>query len=102
MNAAMRWIVWGTIPLGTLAGGALATAFTLRTALFVGAIGGLPIFLLVLFSPLRQLHEMPEPVTPPTAAQAELDGGIVEPVPSATVLLDAGAPGDGGVASPAK
>jgi MFS family permease len=102
MNAAMRWIVWGTIPLGTLLGGTLGQVFTLRAALFVSAIGGLPIFLLVLFSPLRQLHEMPEPVTPPTAHEAELEGGIVEPVPSATVLLDAGAPGDGGVASPAK
>ena len=42
MNAAMRWIVWGTIPLGTLLGGALAQVFTLRTALFVSAIGGDP------------------------------------------------------------
>ena len=102
MNAAMRWIVWGTIPLGTLLGGALGQVFTLRAALFVSAIGSLPIFLLVLFSPLRRLREMPEPVTPPTAHEAELEGGIVEPVPSATVLLDAGAPGDGGVASPAQ
>jgi MFS family permease len=79
MNAAMRWIIWGTIPLGTLLGGALATVFTLRTALFVGAIGSMPTFLWVLFSPLRALREMPEPITPPTAAQAELLGGIVEP-----------------------
>jgi MFS family permease len=102
MNAAMRWIVWGTIPLGTLLGGALAQVFTLRTALFVSAIGSLPVFLLVLFSPLRHMHEMPAPITPPTAAQAELEGGIVEPNPSATVLVDAGATGDGGVATPAQ
>ncbi len=81
MNAAMRWIVWGTIPLGTLAGGVLATVFTLRAALFVGAIGGMPTFLWVLFSPLRSMREMPEPITPPTASQAELDGGVVEPAP---------------------
>ena len=102
MNAAMRWIVWGTIPLGTLLGGALAQVFTLRAALFVGAIGSLPIFLLVLFSPLRHMHDMPAAITPPTAAQAELEGGIIEPMPSATVLLDAGATGDGGVASSAQ
>ena len=41
MNASMRWIVWGTIPLGSLAGGAIATAYGLRTALWVGAIGAL-------------------------------------------------------------
>ena len=35
MNAAMRWIVWGTIPLGTLVGGAIATTFGLRD----GALG---------------------------------------------------------------
>jgi MFS family permease len=102
MNAAMRWIVWGTIPLGTLLGGTLAQVFTLRSALFVSAIGGFPTFLLVLFSPLRHMHDMPAPITPPTAAQAELEGGIIEPMPSATVLLDAGATGDGGVASSAQ
>ena len=102
MNAAMRWIVWGTIPLGTLLGGTLGQVFTLRTALFVSAIGGIPTFLLVLFSPLRHMHEMPAAVTPPTAARAELAGGIIEPALGATVLLDAGAPGDGSVAPPAR
>jgi MFS family permease len=79
MNAAMRWIVWGTIPLGTLAGGVLATAFSYRTTLFVGAIGGMPAFLFVALSPLRSLRELPAPVVEPTASQAELDGGLVEP-----------------------
>jgi len=81
MNAAMRWIVWGTIPLGTLAGGGLAQAFGLRTALWVGAIGSLPTFLWVLLSPLRSLRTMPAPVIEPTPAQAELEGGLIEAVP---------------------
>lgn len=81
MNAAMRWIVWGTIPLGSLAGGAIAQWFTLRTALWVGAIGGAPTFLWVLLSPLRSIVTMPEPVIEPTQAQAELAGGIVEGTP---------------------
>jgi MFS family permease len=87
MNAAMRWIVWGTIPLGTLAGGALAQATSLHTALWVGAILGTPTFLWVLLSPLRSIREMPERVDEPTPAQAELEGGLVEgtplPAPSA-------------------
>ena len=87
MNAAMRWIVWGTIPLGTLAGGAIAQATSLHTALWVGAVLGTPTFLWVLLSPLRSVREMPEPVEPPTPAQAELEGGLVEgaplPAPSA-------------------
>jgi MFS family permease len=77
MNASMRWIVWGTLPLGQLAGGALATAFGLRAALWVGAIGSCFTFLPVLFSPVRRIGEMPEPVEEPTANEAELSGGIV-------------------------
>jgi MFS family permease len=83
MNAAMRWIVWGTIPLGTLAGGAIATAYGLRAALWVGAIGGLFTFLPVTLTSVRSIGQMPDSVdeTPPTPAQAELDGGLVEGVP---------------------
>ena len=84
MNAAMRWIVWGTIPLGTLAGGVLATVFSYRTTLFIGAIGSMPVFLFVALSPLRSLREMPAPVAEPTAAQAEMGGGLVEPSPLVT------------------
>src|SRR5207237_4398081 len=71
MNAAMRWIVWGTIPLGTLAGGAIAQATSLHTALWVGAVLGTPTFLWVLLSPLRSIREMPGPVEELTQAQAE-------------------------------
>jgi MFS family permease len=81
MNAAMRWVVWGTIPLGTLAGGAIAQAFTLKDALWVGALLGTPTFLWVLLSPLRSIREMPEPVIEPTPAEAELAGGLVEGTP---------------------
>jgi MFS family permease len=79
MNATMRWIVWGTIPLGALAGGAIATAYSLRAALWVGAIGGLFTFLPVLLSSVRSIREMPEPVTPPTPAEADAAGGLLEP-----------------------
>lgn len=79
MNASMRWIVWGTIPLGTLCGGAIATASSLRTALWVGAIGSLFTWLPVFFSSVRTIEEMPEPVAEVSAAEASLAGGIVEP-----------------------
>jgi MFS family permease len=78
MNAAMRWIVWGTIPLGTLAGGAIAQTTSLHTALWVGALLGTPTFLWVLLSPLRSVREIPQPVDALTPAQAELAGGLVE------------------------
>src|SRR3954469_10790193 len=60
MNASMRFFVWGTIPLGSVLGGALATAFGLRTAILGGAGLGFVSLLPILLSPLRPLREFPE------------------------------------------
>ncbi len=81
MNAAMRWVVWGTIPLGALVGGSIGQWVGLKTALWVGAIGGFPTFLFVLLSPVRSIREMPEHVKEPTPAEAELAGGLIEGTP---------------------
>jgi MFS family permease len=62
MNSVMRFLVWGTIPLGTLTGGALATWLGLRETIVVAAIGGSLSVLFIVFSPQRHLREMPEPV----------------------------------------
>src|SRR5262245_16590040 len=40
MNSVMRFMVWGTIPLGGLLGGLLGTTIGLRETMVVGAIGG--------------------------------------------------------------
>lgn len=59
MNSVMRFIVWGTIPLGNLAGGAVATWIGLREAIVIGAIGGSLAFLWLLLSPMRNVREIP-------------------------------------------
>jgi MFS family permease len=59
MNATMRLIVWGTIPIGALIGGILGTVAGLQVALWVAAIGASLSFLPVLFSPVRHLREIP-------------------------------------------
>ncbi|RAJ31789.1 putative MFS family arabinose efflux permease [Kitasatospora sp. SolWspMP-SS2h] len=59
MNATMRFLVWGTMPLGALAGGALATAAGPRAALWVCAAGFLAVPLPLLLSPLRGLRDLP-------------------------------------------
>jgi MFS family permease len=82
MNATMRWIVWGTIPLGTLLGGAIATTYSIRTALWVGAIGGAFSFLPVLLSSVSKIQEMPEPLADVLPMEADAAGGVVEPTTS--------------------
>jgi MFS family permease len=62
MNASRRFMVWGTIPLGSLTGGALGTAIGLRPTLLAGAIGACFCFIPLLFSPLRTIRELGFPL----------------------------------------
>jgi MFS family permease len=62
MNSVMRFIVWGAIPLGSLAGGGVATVVSVKGALIVGGLGTCLAFLPVLFSPVRAIREIPEPL----------------------------------------
>ncbi|MBX6351151.1 MAG: MFS transporter [Clostridia bacterium] len=60
MTASMRFIVWGTMPLGALAGGFLGTALGLRPAVAVLAFGVLLAFVWVRFSPVWTLSGEPQ------------------------------------------
>jgi MFS family permease len=62
MNAVIRFLVWGTMPLGALLGGALSTWIGVRGALWVAAVGALFTSLPILLSPVPKLREMPEPI----------------------------------------
>jgi len=62
MNATMRFLVWGTIPLGALAGGLLGTFLGLRSAVGITILGVSLSFLWVLLSPIRSLRKIPEPL----------------------------------------
>lgn len=62
MNASVRFLMWGTLPLGALAGGALGAVLGARWALVVAAGGFLAAALVLLFSPLRRLRDLPETV----------------------------------------
>jgi MFS family permease len=59
MNATMRFLVWGTMPLGGLLGGVLGSAIGVRGTLLVAAAGGSLAFLPVFLSPLRRMRELP-------------------------------------------
>jgi MFS family permease len=62
MNASMRFLVWGTIPLGSLIGGFLGERIGLLNTLWVSAVGMCFAFLWVLLSPVRNLKEQPAPI----------------------------------------
>ncbi len=59
MNASVRFLVWGTTPLGGLAGGALATAWGVPATLVTVVVGSVAAPLWVLASPLRRLRDLP-------------------------------------------
>ncbi len=59
MNAGVRFIVWGTMPLGALAGGVLGTLIGIRATLVVAAAGQLLAVGWVLASPLRRMRDLP-------------------------------------------
>ena len=57
MNATMRFVVWGTIPIGALAGGALGEAIGLRPVLAIGVVGCVLATLAVTLSPVRNVGD---------------------------------------------
>ena len=61
MNATMRFLVWGTIPIGALSGGVLGTTIGLQNTILVGALGTILAIFPVLFSPVRTLERIPDP-----------------------------------------
>jgi hypothetical protein len=69
MNATMRFVVWGTIPLGAFVGAGLGTWIGVRETLLVAAVGMSFAFLPVFLSPLRTMRELP------TYAEAGLTDG---------------------------
>lgn len=60
MNASYRLVLFGTVPIGALLGGSLASLFGLRAALVVGVIGVASPVAWLTFSPVFRLREMPE------------------------------------------
>ena len=62
MNATVRFLVWGTIPIGQILGGAIATVFGVHQTIWLAAILGFLPAIFPLLSPVRKLREMPASV----------------------------------------
>jgi MFS family permease len=67
--ATMRFLLYGTIPIGGLLGGALAGWIGVREAMWVLVFGNLVMPVLLIASPLRRLRDMPETPAPATVAK---------------------------------
>jgi MFS family permease len=58
VNSIMHTLVFGAVPLGSLAGGALASTFGMRVTLHVAAAGVLASAAILVCSPLRKLRDL--------------------------------------------
>jgi len=76
MNSVVRFMYWGTIPIGSALGGVATSAIGLRETLVLSAVGATVACVPIAASPIRHVR-------------------------SATVTGDAGTAGDGSVAAPA-
>ena len=59
MNATMRFLVWGTIPIGSLLGAGLSEVIGVRPTIWISAILGLFAFLPVFVSKVRTVRTIP-------------------------------------------
>lgn len=59
LNAAIRWVVWGTLPLGGIIGGALGQGLGVRATIWIGVTGSWLAGLWVYCSPLRTMRDIP-------------------------------------------
>jgi MFS family permease len=88
MNATVRFVNWGPIPIGAFLGGVLGEALGLRTALWIAAAGSLLPAVPLLLSRVRSLRELP---TQPIDADAPQPAGAL----TAALVGGAAVGGDG-------
>jgi MFS family permease len=71
MNATVRTVVWGTIPLGAFVGGILGSAIGIIPTILVGCVIATSAVVWALGRPVRSLREQPRPAGPgPTGPEA--------------------------------
>ncbi|MEP6843364.1 MAG: MFS transporter [Pseudolysinimonas sp.] len=69
MNASIRFIVWGVMPIGGLAAGLLATAIGVVPTIIVGCVGSLLGGIPVVFSKLWRMRTLPTEMTAAPATE---------------------------------
>lgn len=87
MNASMRFMVWGTLPVGAAIGGALGGAIGLKPTLFIGAAGQCLAWIPPALSPVWRLRTIAEAEEEEEALAAARDGGVVPASAPASGLM---------------
>lgn len=78
MNASMRFLVWGTIPVGAFLGGLLGQTIGLLPTIWIAAVGTMLSAFWVTFGPVPHVRSA-EDVAGGPAPLAELVAGVGEP-----------------------
>lgn len=60
MNASMRFMIWGTMPVGALIGGLLGESLGVSETVIIGVVGMMAAFLWIVFSPIFRIVEIPK------------------------------------------
>jgi MFS family permease len=63
VTAARRFLIFSLAPLGSAVGGALGTVLGLQTTLLIGGLVGMVSVVVVFFSPLRTIRDLPQTAT---------------------------------------
>jgi predicted MFS family arabinose efflux permease len=75
MNASARFLVWGTMPIGSFIGGILGSHIGALNTLWVAAIGGLVSLVPVAYPGLWRLHTLPDHDAADGSSPGEIDPG---------------------------
>jgi MFS family permease len=59
MNASIRFVVWGVLPIAGLASGLLSTGLGVEATILIGGAGSVLAAVFVVFSPLLGMRELP-------------------------------------------
>jgi predicted MFS family arabinose efflux permease len=79
MNAAIRWIVWGTLPLGGFVGGLLGSHIGVRPTIWLGVAGAWAAGFWLLASPLRSMRDIPTAGRPADGGLGRAGDAALEP-----------------------
>jgi MFS family permease len=81
MNASIRCLVWGVMPISALVSGAVAGAIGVVPTLWIAFAGGVLAGFWVLFSPLPGMRSLPDSALPADES-AEGSAAAADPLPS--------------------